>query len=34
MVHGFALHGEWCITGCAAHTDFADESVCLVVENV
>jgi hypothetical protein len=34
MVHDSALHGEWSTAGCKAHTNFADESVCLMANNV
>jgi hypothetical protein len=32
--HGSALHGNRCAAGCEAHTNFADESVCLTADNV
>jgi hypothetical protein len=30
LVHGAMLHGDRCTTVCEAHTNFADESVCLM----
>jgi hypothetical protein len=32
--YGSALHGDRCTAGCEAHTNFADESICLLVGNV
>jgi hypothetical protein len=31
-VHDSALHGDRCIAGCEAHTNFVDE--CLLADNV
>jgi hypothetical protein len=28
------LHGDRCTAGCEAHTNFADESICLFADNV
>jgi hypothetical protein len=28
------LHGDLSTTGCKAHTNFADESACLAMDNV
>jgi hypothetical protein len=33
-VHGFALHGDRCTAGWEAHKNFADESVCLMADNI
>jgi hypothetical protein len=33
-VHGVTLHGNRCTAICEAHTNFADESVCLIANNV
>jgi hypothetical protein len=33
-VHGSVLHGDRCAAGCEAHTDFSDESLCLLTDNV
>jgi hypothetical protein len=33
-VHGSALLGNWCTTGCEAHMNFACESACLKADNV
>jgi hypothetical protein len=33
-VHGYALHGERCAACREAHANFADESVCLMADNV
>jgi hypothetical protein len=32
--HCSALQGDQCTTGCEVHTNFADESACLMVDNV
>jgi hypothetical protein len=32
--HDSVLLGDQCTTGCEAHTNFADESACLMVDNV
>jgi hypothetical protein len=32
--HGSTLHGDRCTAGCEAHTNYADESVCLMADNV
>jgi hypothetical protein len=32
--HGSVLHGNQCTTGCEAHMSFADESACLVGDNI
>jgi hypothetical protein len=32
--HGSALHGDRCTAGCEVHTNFADESGCLMADNV
>jgi hypothetical protein len=32
--HGSALHDDRCTAGCEVHTNFADESVCLMANNV
>jgi hypothetical protein len=32
--HGSALHGEQCAACCEAHTNFTDESACLMADNV
>jgi hypothetical protein len=32
--HGSAHHGDRCTAGCEAHTNFADESACLLADNV
>jgi hypothetical protein len=31
--HGSALHGNQCTASCEAHTNFADESACLMASN-
>jgi hypothetical protein len=33
-VHGFALHGDRCTAGREAHANFADESACLMADNI
>jgi hypothetical protein len=33
-VHCSALHGDGCTTGCQAHMNCADESICLLADNV
>jgi hypothetical protein len=33
-VYGPALHGDHCISDCKAHANIADESVCLMADNV
>jgi hypothetical protein len=33
-VHDSALHREWCTACCEAHTNFSDESACLVADNI
>jgi hypothetical protein len=32
--HGYAVHGDRCIAGCKAHTNFVNESACLMADNV
>jgi hypothetical protein len=32
--HDSVLHGDWYITGCEVHMNFADESACLMADNV
>jgi hypothetical protein len=32
--HDSALHSDWCIAGCKAHNNFADESACLMADNI
>jgi hypothetical protein len=32
--HGSELHGDWCTAGCDAHTNFVNESICLLDDNV
>jgi hypothetical protein len=34
LFHGSALHGDRLTAGCEAHTNFADESICLLADNV
>jgi hypothetical protein len=34
LVHGSALHSNWCTISCKADTDFADESMCLLADNI
>jgi hypothetical protein len=33
-VHSSVLHGDWLTAGCKAHTNFADESICLLADNI
>jgi hypothetical protein len=33
-VYGCALHGDRCTADCEAHANFANESVCLIADNV
>jgi hypothetical protein len=33
-VHGSALHGDRCTAACEAHTNLADELICLLADNV
>jgi hypothetical protein len=33
-VHGSALHGDRCTAGREAHANFADESACLMADNI
>jgi hypothetical protein len=32
--HGSVLHGNQCTTSCKAYMNFADESACLMADNV
>jgi hypothetical protein len=32
--HGSVFYGDWCTAGCEAHTNIADELVCLTADNV
>jgi hypothetical protein len=34
LVHGSVLHGDRCTIGCKVDTDFADESICLLADNI
>jgi hypothetical protein len=34
QVHGSVLHGGQCAAHCEAYTNFADESACLMSDNV
>jgi hypothetical protein len=34
FMYGSALHGDRCIAGCEADTNFADESICMLADNV
>jgi hypothetical protein len=32
--HGSAFHGDRCTAGCEAHTNFANESIGLLTDNI
>jgi hypothetical protein len=32
--HGSVLHSDWCTAGFEMHTNFVDESACLMANNV
>jgi hypothetical protein len=32
--HSSVLHGDWCTAICEAHTNFANELICLLTDNV
>jgi hypothetical protein len=33
-IRGFELHGDWCTVSCEVHTNFADESIRLLADDV